>query len=392
MDVQGLRLQIPATQKVVYLNTGWSGPSPRPVLDEITRVLEYENSEGPTTRHVQDLHHAIKDEARSAFASFVGAAPDEIVLTDNTTRGINIVLNGLPWQPGDRIVTDDLEHGSGLVPSMHLSKRLGVRLHIVKLRPSDPVPVLLEKLEEAITPHTRLLVLSHIMYSSGLRLPLGEVHRMAHRRGARVVIDAAQGPGQVALDLHAAQCDYYAMPAHKWVLGPDGVGALYVRRDLLEELTPAEVSGRAALSYDQQGAFEPNTGSVAKFELTTSSMPLLAGATAAIGFLRSIGMDQIEGRWQELARYARSRLSALDGVAITSPPEGPTASGLVTFTLAGWEPGAAVEELWKRNRVVARAVRYPPGIRLSIDFFNTQEELDLVADTAGELLKEGSPE
>ena len=389
MDIVAIRQKIPTTKNVLYFNTGWSGPSPQSVLDAISQMLTFESAQGPTSRPVLDKHREAKAAARAAFASMVGASPEEIVLTENTTRGINIVLSGLTWQPGDEIVTDDLEHSSGLVPSYQLRNRYGVSVKIATLSPADNEASILEKLEEAISPRTRLLVLSHIMYSTGLRIPLGEVQRMAHRRGARVVVDAAQSLGQIPLDMAALESDYYAMPAHKWALGPDGVGALYVRKDLLRELVPTAVSGHAALSYDQAGQFEPALDSPEKFELTTSSAALLAGATAALEFLQTVGMEQIEARWQALAEHLRQTLSAIPGVLVTSPPAGPTACGLVTFVPGGWEPRALVDALWARQKIVARAVSYPPAARISVDFFNTEEELDCVVDTVRTLIKEG---
>ena len=108
MDIVAIRQKIPTTQNVIYLNTGWSGPSPQSVLDAISQMLIFESTQGPTSRPVLDKHREVKAAARAAFAGLVGASPEEIVLTENTTRGINIVLSGLSWQPGDEIVTDDL--------------------------------------------------------------------------------------------------------------------------------------------------------------------------------------------------------------------------------------------------------------------------------------------
>lgn len=391
MDIAHIRDQIPTTKHVVYLNTGWSGPSPQAVLDAIGQMLAFENAEGPTSRPVLDRHREVKAEARVAFAQLVGASAEEITLTDNTTRGINIVLNGLRWQPGDEIVTDNLEHGSGLVPSYYLRRRHGVAVRIVKLTAADSEANIIQKLEDAITSRTRLLLLSHIMYSTGLRLPLAEVQRMAHRRGARVLVDAAQSPGQIPLDMRALDSDYYAGPAHKWVLGPDGVGFLYVRRELLPELDPAEVSGHAALRYDQEGDFEPATDSSEKFELTTMSAPLLAGAIEALRFLQEVGMEAVQARWETLTEQLRQHLGAIPGVTVTSPAAGPTASGLVTFVPSGWEPRALVDALWARDKIVARAVNYPPGVRASVDFFNNEEDLDRLVGALRALITSGPP-
>lgn len=392
MDIKSIRAGIPTTKNVIYLNTGFSGPSPQAVKDAIDEMLTFENDLGPTSRPVLDRHRENKAATRAAFARMMGATPEEIVLTENTTRGINIALNGLPWQPGDEIVTDDLEHSSGLVPSYQMRALHGVAVKIVQLAVSDSEGMIVEKLESAMTPRTRLLVLSHIMFSSGVRIPLGEIQRMAHRRGARVLVDGAQTLGHIPLDMKALDADYYAVPAHKWLLGPEGVGALFVRRELLSGLVPTAVSGHAASSYDQAGKYEPAMDSPEKFELTTSSAPLLAGASAAISFLDAAGgMQEIEARGRSLTERLRRGLLEAPGVRVTSPLAGPTSCGLVTFVPGKWEPKELVEMLWEQEKVVARSVGYPsPGVRLSVDFFNTEEELDKVIETIRTLVRDGA--
>ncbi len=392
MDIKSIRAGIPTTKNVIYLNTGFSGPSPQVVKDAIDEMLTFENDLGPTSKPVLERHRENKAATRAAFARMMGATPEEIVLTENTTRGINIALNGLPWQPGDEIVTDDLEHSSGLVPSYQMRALRGTSVKIVPLSVSDSEGVIVEKLESAMTPRTRLLVLSHIMFSSGVRIPLGEIQRMAHRRGARVLVDGAQTLGHIPLNMKALDADYYAVPAHKWLLGPEGVGALFVRRELLSGLVPTAVSGHAASSYDQAGQYEPAMDSPEKFELTTSSAPLLAGASAAISFLDGAGgMQEIEARGRSLAERLRRGLREAPGVTMTSPPAGPTSCGLVTFVPGDWEPKELVDMLWEREKVVARSVGYPsPGVRFSVDFFNTEEELDKVIEIIRTLVRDGA--
>ena len=392
MDIATIRNQIPATRNVIYFNTGFSGPSPQPVVDAIVRILQFESEEGPTSPQVQQKLREDRSATRGTFAGMLGASAEEITLTDNTTHGINIVLNGLPWQSGDEIVTDDLEHASGLVPAYHLREHHDVAVRIVQLTAQDDTETILRILEDAVTPRTKLFLLSHIMYTTGLCIPLAEIQQLAHSKGVRVLVDGAQSLGHVPLDMHALHCDYYAVPAHKWLLGPGGVGALYTQRDLLPELTPTAVSSKAALSYDQAGHYEPSMSSPEKFELTTSSSPLLAGAAAAIQFLQEIGMDHIQARWQDLTAYLRGRLSTVPGITVTSPSAGPTASGLVTFAAEGWEPRALVNALWEREKIVIRPVPYPSGVRVSVDFFNTEQELDCVVDTLRTLLREGPPQ
>lgn len=388
MDVQRLRGEIPALSKMVYLNSGWSGPSPKRVIEAVTARLVFENEEGPTSRPILDSRNEIKDKARQAFARLLGATAEEIVLTDNTTDGLNIVLNGLPWRAGDQLVTTSLEHGSGLVPSYYLARRRGVEVRIVELSAGDDAERVLAKFHKAITSRTKLLVISHIMYRNGLALPLKEIQQLAHSAGARVLVDAAQSMGHIPLDMDGMECDYYAAPAHKWLLGPDGVGALYIRKELIPEVEPAKMAGAAALSYDTQGNMEPNVETVRKYELTTQSAPLLAGATAAADLFQEMGMEVVWDRIKYLSARLRESLLKLPTVSLTSPLNGALASGLVSFCIEGRDPRETTEALWQRYRIVARSVNEPPGVRFSVHCFNTEEEMDRTAEAVGELARE----
>ena len=388
MDIESLRREIPATQQLVYMNTGWSGPSPRSVVEAIKDRLEYESYEGPTARPVLESRRLLGQRAREAIAGLLGATAEEISLTQNTTEGLNIVLNGLSWKAGDEIITCNLEHSSVLVPVFYLKQRRSLQVKIVDLEVSDGVEEVLAKFEAACTPRTRLFCLSHIMYTVGLRLPLKEICELAHRRGALVLVDAAQSAGHILLNMREMGCDFYAIPGHKWVLGPDGVGALYIKRDLIPQVEPMK-SGGASASYNLDGNFTPNSDQIRKFELTTTSGPLWAGLVAAIEFLQGIGQQAIEARTLSLAEEMRRQLAAIDGVSLLSPNGGPLASGLVTFAVEGMTPQEIGDALWERGRIVSRTVSHPHGLRVSLDFFNTESELQQVADIVGQLARQG---
>lgn len=389
MDVAAIRNLFPITrQGIVYMNTGFSGPSPQAVLDAVTAVMREEMELGPTTAPVMAKSRERRAAGRAQFASMLNATPEETVLTDNTTRGINMVLNGLPWKSGDEIITTSLEHGSGLVPPYQLRERLGVNVVIADLDVQDSPEAIIGKLESAITSKTRLIILSHIMYATGLMVPIAEINRMAHRHGVKVLVDGAQTMGQIAIDVKGWDADYYAVPGHKWMLGPWGMGALYVRNELLGDLVPVEVAGKAAESFDAFGHYEPKRNAPEKFELTTSSNPLLAGAMAAMDLLQSVGMENVQARWGELTERLRQGLNDVPGAAVVSPAAGPTACGLVCFNVAGWEPKELVDTLWDRYKVVIRSVNYPAGVRAAIDFFNTEDEVDYLVDAVGALSKE----
>jgi L-cysteine/cystine lyase len=354
-------------------------------MERIWEWLAYENNEGPTSRPVIEQHRQLLRHARSTVAGLINAVPEEISLTQNTTEGLNLVLNGIDWHQGDEVVTCDLEHPSVLIPAYFLRQRHGVKVKVVEIPPNAGKTEVLERFAAAMSPRTRLLFLSHIQFSCGLRLPAPELAELAHRRGAWILLDGAQGAGHVNLDVREIDCDFYAMPGHKWLLGPDGVGALYIRKELIPELQPRKVGGSAIKGFDRDGNMEPKSDEITKFELTTTSIPLFAGMIAAIEFLQEIGLTVTENRATTLATRAEVMLSQIPGVVVTSPRDSATRSGLVTFTLPRMEPVQVVEQLWERAKVVTRSVQWPPGVRLSTAFFITEDEIDQVCAVVGEM-------
>ena len=380
MNVGKLREQIPTTQRMTYLNTGWAGPSTVSVVEAISRRLEFESYNGPTSVEVLDSGEAIDLEAREAVAGLIGASADEVLLTSSTTDGINTVMTGLPWEEGDEIITCNLEHSSILLPSYQLQRLCGVKVNVLTVDPGEAHESILSKVEDAITDRTRMVFFSHIEYSTGLRIPVEGIRKLTAGRGIWMLIDGAQGAGHVSVDVGEIDCDFYAMPGQKWLLGPDGTGALYIRGSMIPLVEPVRVSGKWVTSYDHCGGVEPDTSNIDKFIVGTSSAPLRAGFVEGIRFVSEVGIEAVEERATGLGVMLRERLAAMPHVEVLSPMSGPGQSGLTTFTVAGRDPEQTARQLWDTHRIVIRDVKYPSCLRASLDFFNTEEEVEIVAD------------
>jgi L-cysteine/cystine lyase len=379
MEVQKLRDEIPVLQNLTYMNTGWSGPPPRRAAQAMQERVALEMEQGPTTPGVYESGREIQEEARRAAARLLGADVDETLVTRNTTEGLNIVLSGLDWRQGDEIITCNLEHGSVLITSLVTGKRHGVKVRVVDLDPHDSRETILGKFEAAFTPRTRLVFVSHVEYSTGLRLPAAELCQLAHDRGALIMLDGAQTGGHLHLDMTAEGFDFYSIPGQKWVLGYEGVGALYIRRELIEQVHPAHTGGRAVVHPVDQDNVQLNTASMDKFQGGSASVPLQTAFLEAARFIEEIGVKEIEERNRQLAERLKRQLADIPAVHVYSPSEPGLSSGLVSFAVSGWEPPAAVERLWNDHRIVVRQVGYPPGIRASLHFFNTEDEVDQLA-------------
>ena len=379
MDVQKLRDEIPVLANLTYMNTGWSGPPPRRVAQAMKDRIDLELEDGPTTAPVQQQGRETQALARQAAAKLFNADPEDVMVTRNTTEGLNIVLSGLDWRQGDEIITCNLEHGSVLITSLVTGKRHDVKVRVVDLDPHDSRETILGKFEAAFTPRTRLLFVSHVEYSTGLRMPAAELCRLAHDRGAQIMLDGAQTGGHLYLDMPAEGFDYYSIPGQKWVLGYEGVGALYIRRELIEQVHPAHTGGRAVVHPVDPENVQLDAASMAKFQGGSASVPLQAAFLEAATFIEEIGVKDIEDRDRQLAQRLKRQLADIPAAHMYSPMEPDLSSGLVSFALSGWEPPAVVERLWNDHRIVVRQVGYPPGIRASLHFFNTEDEVDQLA-------------
>jgi L-cysteine/cystine lyase len=391
VDTEAVRAQIPATAKYVYLNTGWQGPSPLAVISAVENAFRLE-AEGPTAPPGNEQRLADFRRSRQALASLIGASTSEIAIQQNTTEGINAVISGLALKPGDEIITVSGEHSSVIVPAYYARDRHGIALKIARVAVTDSPADILARFEELATPALRLILLSHISYSTGQLFPARELAALAHSYGALLLLDAAQSIGQIPVDVRDLDCDFCAFPGHKWLLGPAATGALYVRGELISILEPPKVSHHASLFYNFKDRFEPKGDSIDKFEMTTVSVPLLAGLNTAIDFIEGIGTEAIVDRAVGLARYATGCLSAIEGLQMISQPDpSKVDTGIVSFALPSVAPATLTAHLWETSRVIGRTVHDAGCTRLCFHVFNTEAEVDAAIGVVRSAAKQGIP-
>jgi len=309
---------------------------------------------------------------RQRLAALIGADADEMAFTDSTTYGINIAVWGHRWRHDDEVLTSTVEHRGILVPLHSLSRRTGVSLRTV-------AP---EALPYAITDHTRMVAISHVSFSTGARLPIGDVAQAARDTGALVLVDGAQAVGALPVDVHALDVDFYAFPGQKWLCGPEGMGGLYVRPGI--ELDPTFV-GLHSLRSSGPGGRDPANVTLSetatRFELGAIFRPAMYGFHAGLRWLADdIGLSTIYERTRNLAAYCHAALTALPHVEVLTPPD--AMAGLVCFRVPGdgW-----VSRLEERG-VTVRWIPETRCLRASCAFFNTSDEVDRLV----EALREGA--
>jgi len=380
-----LREALPALSAGVYLNAGTCGPLPAETAAAMAEIADWELRIG---RASPDTYFDVlqrMEEARASIAAIVGADTRDIALTHSVSEAMNVAAWGIDWRPGERIVSArNFEHAGGLSGLYAIRDRMGVELELLDIGAGGDHDQVLAAFDAAITPATRLVSICHVSHATGARLPIAEIAAIAHARGALLAVDGAQAVGAIPVDVAALGADLYAIAGQKWLLGPEGTGALYVAPGVLERLRMTYASFWSFEEQDLAGLARP-WQSARRFEGTSGvNHGLIIGLARSCGWLSMyVGLGWALERGPALARQTAGRLAAIPGVSLVTPLE--AMAGLVVFRVAGWPAAAVLEELGARAFVIARVVEQIEAIRLSIGWFNTEAELDRVVRLVAEL-------
>jgi L-cysteine/cystine lyase len=383
--VAALRRALPALSAGVYLNAGTCGPLPAETAAAMAELADWELRIG---RASPDTYFDVlqrMEEARASIAAIVGADTRDIALTHAVSEAMNIAVWGLDWQPGDRVVsTRGFEHPGTLSGLYAVRDRLGVTLDLVDIDGGRDRDRVLAAFDRAISPGTRLVSVSHVSHVTGAVLPIAGIAEIAHSRGALLAVDGAQAVGAIPVDVASLGADLYGVAGQKWLLGPEGTGALVVSPAALERLKLTYASFWSHEAQDLDGLARP-WPNARRFEGTSGvNHALIIGLARSCGWLSMyVGLGWALERGAALARQTAERLAALAGVSLVTPLE--AMAGLVTFRIAGWPAQAVLDELGARAFVIARVIEPLDAVRFSIGWFNSEEELDRVLGLVAEL-------
>lgn len=382
-DLAAARQALPILREVTYLNTGTVGVMAEPVLERhLAAQAPYERG-----GHVaQSAAQAAYERARASLAALINAEPDEIALTRNATDGVDLVAAGLRLGPGDVVLTSDQEHPAVLVPWAAAERRGGARLSLFTISP-DPGETL-AALEKALTPATRLVVISHVSCETGVRLPIAEICRLCRGRGILTLVDGAQSVGQFPVDVREIGCDFMTGNGHKWLAGPKGTGFLYLRRALIARVEPVHVGDGSIVPRFDRRAFGQHPAAAGwqyeptarRFEYGTRNWHTFAALPDAIDYLARLGWEAIERHCSDVSTRLKQRLASEPGVTVHTPERWEESCGLVTFSLDGWEGVDLSERLWHAYGIIQRRVQIPSAVRVSCAYFTSDDDTDRLID------------
>jgi len=348
---------------LIYMNTGTRGPSPRYIHERQVEALEGINSDYlGYSRNVynSDFREALHEK----LANFVGAKANEIALMNNTTDGMITGTWGPVIESGDEILFTNHDHGGGANPVLQRAHRDGLNVKIIdiadrKFHPASSPEDYLKVFEAAITPKSKLLSFCHINYTDGGILPVKEICEMARARGVLTIVDGAQPPGMMKLDLHDLGCDMYAGPFHKWMLASMQTGFLYVREDVLERIEPIFTSSPPGKNMYGDLVTTPYLATAAKYERRGSSnTPARMAMDAALDYHNHLTPAAVEARDRYLAAKLRDGLRAIDGTDLYVSDDPRMSCALVSFTVNGVATKDLNDMLWERHNIYIRSVTH----------------------------------
>ncbi len=383
---------MPALTGKTYFNYGGQGPLPAPSLEAITEAFSTIQELGPFSATVWPYVNRTVGGLREHLAGWFGVSPSRVAFTENVTSGCVLPLWGLPWQAGDELLIGDAEHYGVVAALEELARRHHLRITSVAVADltgdaEATAAAVHQRLEATLTPRTRLVVLSHLLWNTGQLMPIAAVAAQlaGHPRQPWLLVDAAQSLGSLPVAEAASAADIYACTGHKWCCGPEGLGAVALSDRLLAESSPTLVGWR---SLEHDG---PGTGGyhrdARRFEVATSCTPLFAGLN------RSLELLEAEG--DALARRAMIRersgqlwqgLQRIPGVRTLL--EVPPPAGLVSFTMAApggepLDPATVVDRLGSQGTWL-RTLESPACIRACTHLMTTAAEVERLLDQLSE--------
>jgi cysteine desulfurase/selenocysteine lyase len=391
-DVHRIRHEFPTLHQEVngkylaYLDNAATSQKPKAVLEAVDRYYREDNANVHRGIHELSRRATLAYEgARETVAEWLGATEAaEVIWTRGTTESINLVAStwGLDQLgEGDEILLTTMEHHSNIVPWQLVARRTGASLRYLEM--DDQGRLRLDDLDSLLTDRTKLVSLVHVSNALGTVNPVSEVVTAAHAKGALVFLDGAQAVPHRKVDMGALGADFYAFSSHK-MCGPTGVGVLWARKSLLEEMSPYQGGGEmiSVVQRDESSWAEvPH-----KFEAGTPNIAGAIGAAAAVDFMEEVGYDSIQAHEGALIEYALEKLASISGMKIFGPEDPAERSGVISFALGDAHPhdiatildseGVAIRAGHHCAQLVMRHLKVAATTRASFSLYNTKKDVD----------------
>ena len=377
-------------RSLINLDNGYASPSPRVVTEALVRYI-WEQEQAPYGQVVQKGRDQVRT-VKKSLARLFGSSPDEIALVRNTTEALKTVLYGIPLNPGDEVLTTTHDYSTMLGALRNRERKEGIRLVEVPVPfPAASLDELAAVIEGGITPKTRVILVSHITYTTGQVFPVRRICDLAHRHGIEVVVDGAHAVGHLDFKVSDLGCDYYGTSLHKWLSAPKGTGMLYMKREHVEKIEPL---------YGPYTSRRFNAlTSMRKYESvgTVSHAPYLA-IGEALAFHNAIGSKRKEERLRYLKNYWAERLRRHPRIRVYTSTAPDMSCCIAGVGIEGVDPTGMRDYLWDEHQIQTSRGRYDredtgrTWVRITPNLYTTLSELDYFCDVMEEVATNGLPE
>jgi len=370
------------TSDKIYLNNASVSLMPTQSIEAMKEFLITYNSIGPDSKDSESFVTEKLQNVRKTIAKIISCQPDEVVLTQSTTDGINFVANGLSFDNNSNIIIRGMthEHHSNFYPWIKLNEKISI-----KNLPIDTNGFFkLDDLESSIDDNTKLVALSHALYNTGSILPVEEIGKILHDK-VPFFIDSAQSIGCIGdIDVSKIQCDFMSFNGSKWLCGPMGTGLFYCNRKSSELLEPKTIGGESAIIYDDSKLAYKELPD--KFQTGFRNYVGIVGLESSANYLLDFGMNNIHEKNQQLSNLLREELSKIPNIILYGPEDQNDRTSIVSFNIKGFDSQEIVDKLEKQNIILAvREIMENKIVRASPHFFNTESQILQVIDAIKKL-------
>jgi len=367
----------------IYLNNASVSLMPFNSIKAMTDFLISYNSVGPDSIDSEPFVTEKLRNVRKSIAKLVKCQPEEIILTQSTTDGINTVANGLSFDSNSNIIIRGMghEHHANYFPWLRLSKKVQIK----NLKVNEDGFFKIEELQNLINNNTKLVSLSHALYNTGAILPVEEVGEILEKNNIPYFLDTAQTIGCIGdFDVNTVKCDFMSFNGSKWLCGPMGTGLFYCKKSSSDLLEPIGIGGESAMIYDETKlAFKELPE---RFQTGFRNYVGMIGLESSVQYLMRFGIQNIRKKIIKLADQLRDELSKISGVTLYGPDDAEKRTSIVSFNINGHDPQSITEKLEKKKIILAvREILDKKLVRASPHFFNTESEIQTMVDALKKL-------
>ncbi|MEO6980545.1 MAG: aminotransferase class V-fold PLP-dependent enzyme [Mucilaginibacter sp.] len=388
-ELNQLRLETEGTTNIIHFNNAGASLPPDVVVDTVVNYLKEEALSGG-----YETEYKYREQLANTYnliARLINAGQDEIAIVENASTAWCIAFNGIGFKAGDEVITCEMEYVTNIIGFLNAEKNNGIK---IKLIPNDEQGNFsLTELENAISPKTKLIAVTHIASTTGGMIPIVEIGKIARKHNILYLVDACQSAGQLPVDVKEIGCDMLSVTGRKYLRAPRGTGFLFVKKGIQNKLKPLFMDGFSAPDVRLAGFNLRNDAR--RFELYEKNRALTLGLGKAVEYALNIGVDRIWRRVQLLATTLRSKLAGIDGITIHD--FGAEQCGIVTFTVNGFDAVQVKHHLAEKhiNVSVGKAIstfyfmdknNLTNVVRASVHYYNTEEEIHVMCNELRDLL------